>query len=64
MPKRKKAIKKDVSYETKEIIPDYTGIKSDVVIVNSISEITNDLGRGDLNELRDKINEIIRFIAR
>lgn len=50
MARPKKVVKKEEKVE----------VKKDVNF--TISEITNDLGRGDLNELRDKINEIIRYI--
>lgn len=42
-----------------------TTTEKEVIIVpekKEISEITNSFGNGELNELKDKINEIIRFL--
>jgi hypothetical protein len=48
--------KKTTTPKTVENVP----LRKLEVNIPKISEVTTDFGRADLNELRDKINELIR----
>lgn len=52
MPK-KKVVSEEVMEET---------VGSDAITVSKVAPLTLDFGRQDLNELRDKINEIIAIL--